>query len=219
MFRGAHGPPFAPVSTVGARVVHEQESLGRGSSWPGTHFDTAGLPQDEQFTWWREAVGRGVAPVHVTSDAAAFDGSIGSLPMGQLHLTTMCFPELRSDRTAALVRQSDPESYELALILGGSMAVSQGRSEARLGAGDFAIWSSSHPYRGAAGESREAVVHGRSCSTCRGCWSPSPRPGSAACSRWAHPPVRCAPTSDSGERFLLLRGAGRRSGRAGRGGS
>lgn len=120
-----------------------------------THFDTAGLPHDEQFTWWREAVGRGVAPVHVTSDAASFDGSIGSLPMGQLHLTTMCFPELRSDRTAALVRQSDPESYELALILGGSMAVSQGRSEARLGAGDFAIWSSSHPYRGTAGSEPE----------------------------------------------------------------
>lgn len=116
-----------------------------------TYFDTAGLPQEEQFTWWREAVGRGVAPVHITSDAAGFDGSIGTLPLGRVHLTTMCFPELCSERTPALVRQSDPETYELALILGGSMAVSQGRSEARLGAGDFAIWSSSSPYRGVAG--------------------------------------------------------------------
>ncbi|MFK8907536.1 helix-turn-helix domain-containing protein [Streptomyces sp. YS-3] len=116
-----------------------------------TYFDTAGLPQEEQFTWWREAVGRGVAPVHITSDADRFEGSIGALPLGRLHLTTMRFPELCSERTSALVRQGDPESYELALILGGSMAVSQGRSQARLGPGDFAMWSSSSPYRGVAG--------------------------------------------------------------------
>ncbi|MEV0537770.1 helix-turn-helix domain-containing protein [Kitasatospora sp. NPDC050463] len=130
-----------------------------------THFDTAGLPPDQQFECWREAVGRGVTPVHITTEAAGFEGSIGSLPLGCTHLTTMSFPQLRSDRTATLVRQGDPETYELALILSGSMAVSQDRSEAHLGAGDFAIWSSSRPYRGLAaggpdgGSSRAVVLH------------------------------------------------------------
>ncbi|MFI2611661.1 helix-turn-helix domain-containing protein [Kitasatospora sp. NPDC018619] len=133
-----------------------------------TQFDTAGLPSCQRFEWWREAVGHGVAPVEITTEAVGFEGSVGSLPLGRAHLTTMRFSQLRSDRTAALVRQGDPETYELALVLGGSMTVSQGRSEARLVAGDFALWSSSHPYRGDAagsvggpdeGPSRAIVLH------------------------------------------------------------
>ncbi|XMN11227.1 helix-turn-helix domain-containing protein [Streptomyces griseobrunneus] len=131
-----------------------------------TAFDTAGLPPDERFAWWCETVGRGVAPTRITSDSEAdFSGSMTSLGIGDLQLSTMAFPELRSERTEELIRGGDPETYELTLILGGAMWVSQGRNEADLSAGDFALWTSSRPYRGRAvsgptvGDSRALIVH------------------------------------------------------------
>ncbi|WP_457512505.1 AraC-like ligand-binding domain-containing protein [Streptomyces sp. TE33382] len=129
-------------------------------------FDTAGLPPDERFAWWCETVRKGVAPTRITSDAEAdFSGSMTSLDLGDLRLTTLAFPELRSERTEKLIRAGDPETYELTLILGGAMWISQGRDEADLSAGDFAVWTSSRPYRGraaggpAAGDSRALIVH------------------------------------------------------------
>ncbi|WP_329312148.1 helix-turn-helix domain-containing protein [Streptomyces sp. NBC_01278] len=131
-----------------------------------TEFDTAALPRDQRFDWWCEVVGRGVAPTRITSDEASdFRGSVGSLGLGPLQLTTMAFPGLRSERTAELVRRGDPETYELTLVLGGSMEVSQGRNDAALLAGDVALWTSSRPYRGRAlnapgtGAARAIILH------------------------------------------------------------
>lgn len=131
-----------------------------------TEFDTAALPREQRFDWWCEAIGRGVAPTRITSDQASdFTGSMGSLGLGPLQLTTMAFPALRSERTSELVRRGDPETYELTLILGGSMEVSQGRNEAALLAGDFALWTSSRPYSGralstsATGAARAIILH------------------------------------------------------------
>ncbi|MEV7439076.1 helix-turn-helix domain-containing protein [Streptomyces griseoviridis] len=129
-------------------------------------FDTVGLPREQRFDWWCEVVGAGVAPTRITSDEASdFTGSIGSLGMGRIQLTTMAFPTVQSERTAQLVRRGDPETYELTLVLGGSMEVSQRRNEARLSAGDFAVWTSSRPYRGRAvsgpgvGSARAIILH------------------------------------------------------------
>ncbi|MFD9359716.1 helix-turn-helix domain-containing protein [Streptomyces sp. NPDC060031] len=131
-----------------------------------TEFDTAELPAEYRFDWWREVVARGVAPTRITSDHAAdFAGSAGSLDLGRLQITTMSFPGLRSERTAGLIRRSDPETYELTLILAGAMVVGQGRNETRLRAGDFAMWTSSRPYNGHAesgpviGDSRAIILH------------------------------------------------------------
>ncbi|WP_330334525.1 helix-turn-helix domain-containing protein [Streptomyces sp. NBC_00536] len=131
-----------------------------------TEFNTAALPREQRFDWWCEVVGRGVAPTRITSDGASdFTGSVGSLGLGPLQLTTMAFPALRSERTAQLVRRGDPETYELTLVLGGSMEVSQGRNDAALHAGDFALWTSSRPYRGRAvstpetGAARAVILH------------------------------------------------------------
>ncbi|WEH37243.1 helix-turn-helix domain-containing protein [Streptomyces sp. AM 4-1-1] len=129
-------------------------------------FDTAALPQEQRFDWWREAVGRGVAPTRISSERASdFTASLGSLDMGALQLTTMAFPALSSERTAELVCRGDPETYELTLILDGAMEVSQGRNHAALRAGDFALWTSSRPYRGRAvstpgsGAARAIILH------------------------------------------------------------
>ncbi|WP_338930433.1 helix-turn-helix domain-containing protein [Streptomyces netropsis] len=131
-----------------------------------SELDTTGLPREDRFAWWQEAVGQGVAPIRITSDHAAdFVARAGFLPLGPVHLTTMSFPSLASERPAELVRRSDPETYELTLILGGEMRVAQERRETSLAAGDFAMWTSSRPYSGRAvsspesGASRAVILH------------------------------------------------------------
>ncbi|MFD9302517.1 helix-turn-helix domain-containing protein [Streptomyces sp. NPDC060048] len=126
--------------------------------------DTLSLPPAHRFEWWCESVRRGVAPVHVSSDHAAdFVGRVGLLSAGPLDATMMSFPALRSERTPALIRRSDPETYELTLVVGGAMGVAQDRSETLLSAGDFVMWSSSRPYRGRGttgprGEASQGIV-------------------------------------------------------------
>ncbi|MEU0692087.1 helix-turn-helix domain-containing protein [Streptomyces uncialis] len=131
-----------------------------------TEFDTARLPQEQRFDWWREVVSQGVAPARITSEAASdFTGSVGTLGLGRVRLTTMSFPALRSERTAEFIRRADPETYELTLILGGEMGFAQGRDDTRLSAGDITIWSSSRPYIGqsmsgpAIGAARAIILH------------------------------------------------------------
>ncbi|WP_328908420.1 helix-turn-helix domain-containing protein [Streptomyces sp. NBC_00234] len=131
-----------------------------------TEFDTVHLPQEQRFEWWRDAVWQGVEPTWITSDFAAdFVASVGSLDLGRLQLTQITFPALRSERTAELIRRSDPEVYELTLILEGVMGFSQERHTTRLHAGDITLWTSSRPYRGEAaggptsGVSRALILH------------------------------------------------------------
>lgn len=131
-----------------------------------TEIDTAGLLPEHRFEWWRGIVEQGVAPTRISSDCGPdFAGRAGFLTLGPAQVTAMAFSPITSERPAHLVRRSDPETFELTLILEGSMRVSQGRSETHLGAGDFAMWTSSCPYSGRAigspegGVSRAIILH------------------------------------------------------------
>ncbi|MFE9445799.1 hypothetical protein ACFYO2_44365 [Streptomyces sp. NPDC006602] len=55
------------------------------------------------------------------------------------------YPSLRSRRTSALVRRSDPELYHLALTLRGRQGISHGRRDASVGVGDLLLYDTSHP--------------------------------------------------------------------------
>ncbi|MFJ4767591.1 hypothetical protein ACIP88_00540 [Streptomyces uncialis] len=128
-----------------------------------TEFDTARLPQEQRFDWWREVVSQGVAPARITSEAACdFTGSVGTLGLGRVQLTTMSFPALRSDRTPEFIRRADPETYELTLILGGEMGFAQGRDGTRLSAGDITI-SSIRSVSTGPGSVRGSTTSGRRC--------------------------------------------------------
>ncbi len=125
-----------------------------GEGWNGwsrllglTVYDTANLPPEHRFEWWRQIVSQGAGPTRVTCDhPAGFSGSMGVLSLGIAQIATMSFPVLRSERTARLIHQSDPETYELTLLLSGKMWVSQSRQETLFSPGDFNMWSSSRPY-------------------------------------------------------------------------
>ncbi|GAA3487958.1 MULTISPECIES: helix-turn-helix domain-containing protein [Streptomyces] len=111
--------------------------------------DTMSLAREDRFEWWCQEVARSAAPTRISSEHAAdFAGHVGMLSAGPLRATLMAFPTLHSERTARLVRESDPETYELALVLNGTMSVAQERREVRMSDGDFVMWSSSLPYTG-----------------------------------------------------------------------
>ncbi|MGW2157964.1 AraC-like ligand-binding domain-containing protein [Nonomuraea sp. NPDC001699] len=122
------------------------------------------LPPDQRFDWWCDLISHDVAPIQITSDHAAdFRASAGAIDLDTVQVTTMSFPALSSVRTPALIRRSDPERYELALIVGSSMWISQGGNDTRMGAGDLVMWDTSHPYEGGAfdgpGPARAIIVH------------------------------------------------------------
>ncbi|HUR07216.1 MAG TPA: helix-turn-helix domain-containing protein [Nonomuraea sp.] len=109
------------------------------------------LPPDQRFDWWCDLISRDVAPIRVTSDHAAdFRASAGAIDLDTVQITTMSFPALSSVRTPALIRRSDPERYELALIVGSAMWISQGGNDTHMSAGDLVMWETSHPYEGGA---------------------------------------------------------------------
>lgn len=109
------------------------------------------LPPDQRFDWWCDLISHDVAPIRVTSEHAAdFRASAGAIDLDTVQLTTMEFPALSSVRTPALIRRSDPERYELALIVGSEMWISQGGKDTLMGAGDLVMWETSHPYEGGA---------------------------------------------------------------------
>ncbi|MFI6603668.1 hypothetical protein ACIBHX_46185 [Nonomuraea sp. NPDC050536] len=113
------------------------------------------LPPDQRFDWWCDLISRDVAPIRVTSDHASdFRASAGAIDLDTVQITTMSFPALSSARTPALIRRSDPERYELALIVGGAMWISQGGNDTRMRAGDLVMWETSHPYEGGAFDGR-----------------------------------------------------------------
>ncbi len=131
-----------------------------------TVYDTADLPREHRFEWWRETVSRGAGRTRITTDRPSdFTGSMGILSLGATRLAVLDFPPLVSERTARLIRQSDPETYEVTLLLSGGMDVSQCRQDASLAAGNFNLWSSSRPYTGRStcdrdsGPSRAIVLH------------------------------------------------------------
>ncbi|MFD8982383.1 helix-turn-helix domain-containing protein [Streptomyces sp. NPDC059564] len=117
-----------------------------------TVYDTADLPPEDRFAWWRETVSQGAGATQVTSeDRAGFAGSMEVLSLGAARIATLSYTGLRSRRTARLIRRADPETYELTLLLGGTMGMSQSRRETLLRPGDFSLWSSSLPYDSQAG--------------------------------------------------------------------
>ncbi|MFI8930467.1 helix-turn-helix domain-containing protein [Streptomyces sp. NPDC053474] len=131
-----------------------------------TVLHSAVVEPEHRFEWWRELISQDVAPTRITTDHAEdFPATAGVARLGAVRLTVMSFPAIRSERTPALIRYSDPEDYQLTLIRGTEMWITQDRNEARMAAGDLVLWSTSLPFdgRGLAGShggiSKAIILH------------------------------------------------------------
>ncbi len=112
-------------------------------------LDTAGFPVTERLPVWREVMPQLLAPAELSSEHAAdFRASASVSPRGAVHLSTVRTSSLELRRTPRMIRQSDPEAYQVALTLHGHGGVEQGRQHACLGRRYLAIYDTSRPFLG-----------------------------------------------------------------------
>ncbi|WP_405648040.1 helix-turn-helix domain-containing protein [Streptomyces uncialis] len=119
-----------------------------GSSGVRFEASTDSLPEGERCDWFHEVIAGEIAPVRIAVERPAdFRADLAVLDLGGVKVSTFSYPALRSWRTPALIRRSDPEIYSLALMTESSMWISQRRTEAHLKHGDAVLFDSSHPYQ------------------------------------------------------------------------
>jgi AraC-like DNA-binding protein len=112
------------------------------------------LPAQDRSEWFHDVVARAIMPVRIAvDDSHAFRARADLLPLGGLSLSRFSFTSLRAWRTPSLIRRSDPGHYCLALITGGTMALSHRRNRTLSGAGDAILFDTSHPLVSATGAS------------------------------------------------------------------
>ena len=105
------------------------------------------LPPEDRFAWWSEQVARDTAPSVVSSPHAGdFQAGVTLAELGPARLSILAFPEVRAVRTAALIRQSDPERYGLNLITANALWFAQRDRTSRVDTGDLMLHDTSQPY-------------------------------------------------------------------------
>lgn len=99
-----------------------------------TVFRAEDLPVADRFEAWREYLLKTHVPVDLSSEHAAdFRVTDRVLTVGSVAVRSVRAPAVTVRRTPKLVRQSDPEAYQVSLLCQGSMDVVQqrGRTERR----------------------------------------------------------------------------------------
>ncbi|MGW0749915.1 AraC-like ligand-binding domain-containing protein [Streptomyces sp. NPDC002587] len=117
----------------------------------------------ERFDWYNEVVASSLVPVDLTSERSEdFRCGASVLDLGAAQVAAHAYGPLYSRRTSALIRRSDPEQFQLGLMVRGGMWMSQyGGGDAQVGPGDMILWDTSKQWEAAtrAGDATvEAVI-------------------------------------------------------------
>ncbi|MFE2066333.1 helix-turn-helix domain-containing protein [Streptomyces sp. NPDC059467] len=108
---------------------------------------TEDLPVADRFPWWCEQMAQDIVPSTVSSPHADdFRSVVTVAELGPVLLTALDYPEMRSVRSSALVRRSDPERYGLSLVMANELYFAQGDNEARLTSGQLLLHDTSQPF-------------------------------------------------------------------------
>ncbi|MFD9575348.1 hypothetical protein ACFWBI_36710 [Streptomyces sp. NPDC059982] len=92
-------------------------------------------------------VSREVVPTAISSECPArFQAEAAVLDLGGFCMSKLTYLSLQSRRTPALIRRSDPEQYQLALVTKSSMALSQQGNDCCAVAGDLVMWDTWRPW-------------------------------------------------------------------------
>ncbi len=113
-------------------------------------FDTDDVPARDRFDCWAEfGITRSRVPVWLRClDDAGFRGSTRALDLGDVQIFALSHSPLHVRRTSALIRRSDPEAYQFVFVAEGECVLGQAEREARIGAGEFAMYDTSRPFTG-----------------------------------------------------------------------
>lgn len=112
-------------------------------------LSTESLPTADRFGSWVELGAQSLTPVYVRSDAENdFRASMRVLALGDIQVSVLAYPSIRVHRTAKLIRRSDPEAYQVNLVLGGDSGIRQAGRETTFGTGEFTLYDTSRPFEG-----------------------------------------------------------------------
>lgn len=110
-------------------------------------FRSEELPTEDRFDSWREWNRTTVAPVAVASvHDPDYRARITKLRLGDIAVIHGLFQTGVLRRTPALIRESDPDSYNLTLVLHGTAHLSSGDGEFTYRRYDLVLRSSSRPH-------------------------------------------------------------------------
>ncbi|MEV4458972.1 helix-turn-helix domain-containing protein [Microbispora sp. NPDC049633] len=112
-------------------------------------WDTRGLSAQDRFPFWHETMSQMLVSTWATSDDPdGFHASARIFDLGGLAFSAMSHRTLRASRPMKLIRQADPEVFQLHLLLRGDGQMNQAGRDAPMQAGNLIIIDSSRPYRG-----------------------------------------------------------------------
>ncbi|MET9606361.1 helix-turn-helix domain-containing protein [Streptomyces sp. NPDC006512] len=116
-------------------------------------LSSAAVPARDRFDWFTELIARSLAPTSIRcEEPESFRAEATLLDLGAVQVSAFSYSALRSRRTPTLIRQNDPEQYQLALVTGSPMWIAQRRGESGPVTGDLVLWDTSHPYEAGAPE-------------------------------------------------------------------
>lgn len=110
------------------------------------------LPPEERFAFWREMNAKLYVPYDLRCDPRmerGFRARVGFSEFGPVQATLATVAPHSLHRTTRLIRQADPEVFELACIVRGDrMVTQQDGQRADLGVGDLVLFDTSRPHLG-----------------------------------------------------------------------
>lgn len=110
--------------------------------------DTRRVAPADRWAFWNDIAARSAAPLALTSDHAAdFRASTRMVDLGGIRLARFRYQSLVGHRTPKLIRQADPEVYQLALTLTGSSTITAHRRDTALRNVDFTLIDWGRPHR------------------------------------------------------------------------
>lgn len=106
------------------------------------------VPVNERFDFWWQAVARSVVSVSASSDRADdFWAEMTMVDLGSVQMSRVRCAGFEAHRSRRRIRSSDPEAYQLSLVLRGSSGIHQESREALLAPTDLMLYNTSLPFK------------------------------------------------------------------------
>ncbi|MFI7578666.1 helix-turn-helix domain-containing protein [Micromonospora sp. NPDC049497] len=111
-------------------------------------MDTAVVPPADRWPFFLDMSFRASAPMAMSSDHVSdFRATSRLVDLGGLQLVRFRYQSLTGQRTPRLIRQADPELYQVALTVSGASAISAQRRDTTMSRSDFTLVDWGRPHR------------------------------------------------------------------------
>ncbi|MET8114793.1 helix-turn-helix domain-containing protein [Streptomyces prasinus] len=112
-----------------------------------TVFDSTELPVETRTDAWQETLSQALITTQTKfPENEPFTARLRTTALGPAQFSSMTYTGLVSRRTRALIRKSDPELYQIAVVRSGQQGIEQERRLAVVDHGDMVLYDSSRPF-------------------------------------------------------------------------